>query len=130
MHAKTHKRELVDALFELGLSISYDCLLTISTVLCNTLCKQFELEKTVCPPKLKLELFTTAAIDNIDHNPSSTTAQGSFHGTSISIFQHPQVSLMEWNVSLYTLSSKYNHASKRGLEKLPQSYTNLIFQKK
>ena len=33
--------------------------------------------------------FTTAAIDNIDHNPSSTTAKESFHGTGISLLQHP-----------------------------------------
>lgn len=34
-------------------------------------------------------VFTTAAVDNIDHNPSSSTAKGSFHGTAISLFQHP-----------------------------------------
>ena len=43
----------------------------------------------VCPPELKERLFTTAAVDNIDYNPSSTTASGSFHGTGISLFQHP-----------------------------------------
>ena len=66
--------------------------LNTSAVMCNTiaLCKQFEMEKVVCSPKLRLELFTTAAIDNIDHNPSSTSAQGSLHGTSISVFQHFQ----------------------------------------
>ena len=41
-------------------------------------------------------LFTTAAVDNIDHNPSFTTARDSFHGTRISLFQpiytkHPGV---------------------------------------
>ena len=44
----------------------------------------------MCSPKLRLELFTIAAIDKIDHNPSSTSAQGSLHGTSISVFQHFQ----------------------------------------
>ena len=34
-------------------------------------------------------MFSVAALDNIDHNPSSTTASSSFHGTSISIFQFP-----------------------------------------
>ena len=28
------------------------------------------------------------AFDNIDDNPSSTTAEDSFHGTSVSLFQH------------------------------------------
>ena len=43
----------------------------------------------VCPPEQRKGLFTTSAIDNIDHNPSSTTSTTSFHGTSISLFQHP-----------------------------------------
>lgn len=42
----------------------------------------------VCPPNLKQGLFTTAAVDNIDHNPRSTSANYSFHGTGISIIQH------------------------------------------
>ena len=33
--------------------------------------------------------FTIAAVDNIEHNTSSTTAISSFHGTSISLIQHP-----------------------------------------
>ena len=34
-------------------------------------------------------LFTVGALDNLDYNPPSTTAQGSFHGTAISVFQFP-----------------------------------------
>lgn len=41
------------------------------------------------PPKLNKKVFKTTAVDNIDHNPSSATAQGAFHGTGISLFQHP-----------------------------------------
>ncbi len=41
--------------------------------------------------QLSNHLFTTAAVDNIDHNPSSTTSMESFHGTSISIMQHPKL---------------------------------------
>ena len=39
--------------------------------------------------KLRRELFTTAAVDNIDHNTSSTSSQSSFHRTAISLVQHP-----------------------------------------
>ena len=35
--------------------------------------------------------FTIAAVDNIEHNTSSTTAISSFHGTSISVIEHPTV---------------------------------------
>ncbi len=41
------------------------------------------------PPKLRHGLFTTGAVDNIDHYPSSATAKDSFHGTGISLIQHP-----------------------------------------
>lgn len=43
----------------------------------------------VCPPSLRKGLFTTSALDNIDHNPTATTATTTFHGTSVLIFQHP-----------------------------------------
>ena len=51
---------------------------------------QYVEDGVVCPPALRTKLFKTSAVDNIDHNPSLTTAKTSFHGTSISIFQHPR----------------------------------------
>uniref|UniRef100_UPI00358DDBC2 uncharacterized protein isoform X2 n=1 Tax=Myxine glutinosa TaxID=7769 RepID=UPI00358DDBC2 len=89
MHTKTRRRDLVDELYRLGVSIAYDRVLSISSELGNNICRYFMLEGAVCPPKLKGGLFTTGAVDNIDHNPSSTSAQDSFHGTGISLFQHP-----------------------------------------
>jgi hypothetical protein len=38
---------------------------------------------------LRSKIFTVAAVDNIDHNPTATTAHGSFHGTGISLMQQP-----------------------------------------
>ena len=52
----------------------------------------YEKEGIVCPPNLRKGLFTAGALDNLDHNPLSTTAQESFHGTAISIFQFPTTS--------------------------------------
>lgn len=88
-HVHTRKRQLIDTLFGLGLSISYDRILSISTDLANNVSYCYASDGVVCPLKLRQNLFTTAAVDNIDHNPSSTTAKGSFHGTGISLFQHP-----------------------------------------
>ena len=48
---------------------------------------QFQICSTVC--HLRKGIFVAGALDNIDHNPSSTTAQSSFHGTGISIIQFP-----------------------------------------
>ena len=86
--AKTRKRQLIDMLHENGLSISYDRVLEISTQMGEAVIAQYVENGVVCPPVLK-KLFTTSAVDNIDHNPTATTAKTSFHGTSVSLFQHP-----------------------------------------
>lgn len=124
IHSKTRKRKLVDKMSELGLSISYDRLMDISTDMGNRVCEQYCRENMVCPPNLRKGLFTTAAVDNIDHNPSSTTASEAFHGTGISLFQHPDtqdggVDRREHRIlkGQTTLKTKFE---------LPESYTSVM----
>ena len=76
-------------LHENGLSISYTRVLEISAQLGEGVVAQYVEDGVVCPPVLRKKLFATSVVDNIDHNPTATTAKTSFHGTSISIFQHP-----------------------------------------
>ena len=65
----------MDRMFTCGLSISYDCVLHLSAEMGNSgVCQLFQTEQVVCPSILKSNVFTTSAVDNIDHNPSSTTA--------------------------------------------------------
>ncbi|KAK5868004.1 hypothetical protein PBY51_012451 [Eleginops maclovinus] len=80
---------LVTMLHEQGLSISYDRVLEISVQLGDATVNRYREDGVVCPQVLRRGLFTTTAMDNIDHNPTATTATTSFHGTSISAFQHP-----------------------------------------
>ena len=89
IHAVTRSRCLVDTLFNLGLCVSYDRLLRLTSDIANGVCQRFRVEYVVCPPKLRRGLFTTGAVDNIDHIPSSATAKDSFQGTGISLMQHP-----------------------------------------
>ena len=79
---------LIDKFYDLGLCISYQRMLNLSTALGNGVCERFENEGFVCPPLLRKRVFTTYAVDNIDHNPSSRTARESWHGTAISATQH------------------------------------------
>ena len=60
------------------------------------------------------------AINNIDHNPSSTTSQGSFHGTAISLVQHPTSENpgQPRNANVFESTSSNN----RCLAQLPLSY--------
>ena len=88
--ARTRKRRLIDMLHENGLCVSYDRVLDMSAKLEEAGVCQYVDDGVVCPLGLRTKLFTTSAVDNIDHNPSSTTAKTSFHSTSISIFQHPR----------------------------------------
>ena len=87
VHAGTHSKTLVDALFHLGLCILYDRVLQIQSDIANGVCQRYEMEKVVCPPNMCCGLFTIAAVNNIDHNPSSATVKNSFHGTGISLMQ-------------------------------------------
>lgn len=125
VHSRTRKRDLIDTLFELGLSISYRRVMEISTSLGNRVCEQYIRDQTVCPPNLREALFTTAAVDNIDHNLSSTTATDSFHGTGISLFQHPSSptsgSGRREQCSLQPTST----IQSRRLSDLPESYTSV-----
>ena len=87
-HNKTRKKGPVNEFAEQGLSISYSRLQEIQNNIAGQLCHQYVTEGVVRPTSLKDGLFTSAAIDNIDSNPSSTTANSAFHSISISIFQH------------------------------------------
>ena len=64
-------------------------MLSVSSDIANSVITRYEREDVVCPLKLRTGLFTTAAVDNIDHNPSSIISHDSFHGTAISLVQHP-----------------------------------------
>ncbi len=75
LHTKTRKRDLVEMLYDLGLSVSYDRVLEISTDVGTKICNYYNRLNTVCPPQLKKGVFTTSAVDNINHQTSATTAK-------------------------------------------------------
>ena len=120
IHAKTRKKSIVETFATLGLIISYRRVQEIQDIITRTLCQKYEQDGLVCPPTLKEGLFTTAAIDNIDHNPSSSTAKSSFHGTSISIFQYTDESDPPMQ-----FSHDPTGVMKATTNKLPDFYTNI-----
>ena len=63
----------------LGLSISPERLLGMPMSMESRAIDVFEREGVVCPLNVRHGLFTTAATDNLDINPSSATAMTSFH---------------------------------------------------
>ena len=108
-------------LYENGLSIFYDRVLEISSQLGEAVVNQFVEEGRVCPRALRNFLFTVTAIDNLDHNPTATTTQSSFHGTSISVFQHPTTE----NPGELREPLSVSESKTRKVPELPESYTNV-----
>ena len=122
IHGETRKKVLVDTLHNMGLCISYDRLLGISTDIANKVCALYDEEGVVCPPKLARNIFTVAAVDNIDHYPSSATARDSFHGTGISLMQFP--SEQHDGTPCVPVIDENSEKTKR-IQALPAAYTNV-----
>ena len=80
---------MIDTFYKLEMCISYDRFLSISTNITNSVIDRYDRDGVVCPSKLRDGIFTTGAVDNIDHNPSSASSHDSFHGTTVSLVQYP-----------------------------------------
>ena len=106
---------------KLGISISYKRVIEVENSLGSGICKRFEDEGIACPLQLRKGLFTVGALDNINHNLSSTTAQGSFHGTGISIFQFPTMSNYGICRDPLIITSDFDSTE----FSLPESYTSI-----
>lgn len=99
--------------------VSVDRILEVENQLATAVCQDIEKRGVVCPAQLRKGLVTIGALDNVDHNTSSTTAKGSFHGTSISLFQSPtnfKMGHLQEKIKLTSLEAKKRHV-------LPGDYT-------
>jgi hypothetical protein len=123
IHGVTRMRGLIDTFFSLGLCVSYDRLLNLTSDIANSMCERFTVENLVCPPKLRQNLFTTAAADHLDYNPSSTTSKDSFHGTAISLIQHPSNQFTGLDRGV-TVINQINSTTK-SVSSLPDFYTTV-----
>ena len=126
VHAETRKRGLVDTLFALGLGISYDRVLSISSEIADQVCSSFERAGVVVPPQMRKGVFTTAAFDNIDHNPSSMTAVDSLHGTSVSLTQHRKTEEEGQEQGVLVSGSKETPPEKKTIPQLPVQYVAIM----
>ena len=121
IHSQTLKLNIVDKLSHLGICISKNRLLQISTAMGNTAIETYEKEGVIAPMNLRLGLFSTAAVDNIDVNPKSSTSTKSLHGTEASIHQH----VSRHNIGIardlpLTLSTD------KKLKQIPVEYTEIM----
>ena len=124
IHNKTRRKDLIDELHQVGLSISYDRVIQIQTQTANGVIDRFVQDGVVCPTSLRFGILTTGQLDNIDHNTSATSAQSSFHGTSISLTQH--VGDNE-GINRFQSDNLITEASKhrKTIQNLPESYVQV-----
>ena len=118
IHTETRSKKTVT---DVSLSVSYDRILQLEDKLATAVCEDFRDKGVVVPAQLRCGVFTAGALDNLDHNPSSTTAEGSFHGTGISLFQFPTSSNLgekQNDITLPSADTKKNH-------QLPDSFTTV-----
>ncbi len=73
----------------MGICISYDRVMEIQDWIATSTCERFKEDGVVSPACLRKGVLTLAALDNCDHNTSSTTSQSSFHGTTLGLYQFP-----------------------------------------
>lgn len=91
----TCKKERVRLAY-MSISISYDWTLIFFLTAGESPCRLYHQEQVVCPRKMRCKVFTTAAVDNINHNPISTTAKPSFPWDCYLTHASPCVSSEGW----------------------------------
>lgn len=123
LHSQTRSKKLVELLHKYSLSVSYKKVLSIESRFAQAISDHARNNADiVCPTNLHRGIFTVAALDNLDHNPTSRTASSSFHGTGISIFQFPSSERpgLDQERLQFNLQKSRTQSSK---STLPQSYT-------
>lgn len=123
LHSQTRSKKLVQLLHKYALSVSYKKVLTIEVSFAQAIADQTKNNADiVCPSNLRQNIFTVAALDNLDHNPTSRTASASFHGTGISIFQFPSSQKPGLDQECLRINLQKTGAGSSG-SILPRSYT-------
>ncbi|CAB4011701.1 Hypothetical predicted protein [Paramuricea clavata] len=69
IRSKTRSREVVETMYNLGLSVSYNKILSISTSLGNAACRRYHQQNVVCPSNLRTDKTTVPASKTVEELP-------------------------------------------------------------
>ena len=94
------------------------------TDITNSVIDRHDRDRVVCPSRLRDGIFRAAAVDNVVHNPSSTSSHDSFHGTAISLVQHPTTEKPGTNRATGVFDPGKSSISKK-IASLPSYYTEV-----
>ena len=123
IYARGRNKEAINELHEQGLAVFSTRVKEISSGLGHLVTQRAAEEGFLIPGDLQLYIFTALALDNIDHNPTSSTAVGSFHGTGMSVFQ---LKSTESEGQQRQIRAKFPKESKRDVPPLPDSYAKRL----
>ena len=121
IYSMVRSRTLIQYLFDLGICISYDRVLSITKSLYEQPQSSYDEHGIFIPRNLRKGCFVILVKDNIDKNATANLVSSHFHGTGISLLQHVEYENQgEFiNISEYLDSS---HHSKK-LAPWPAGYT-------
>ena len=80
-------RQLIDDMYHVGLSVSYDRVLELMTIFYEQMRRGYAEHGCFFSRFLRRSLFTVWLKDNIDVNPKANYNKSSYHGTSSSVIQ-------------------------------------------
>ncbi|CAG9766130.1 unnamed protein product [Ceutorhynchus assimilis] len=124
-YGRSRDKHFVQEMHETGISVSPNRVTAVTSQLCRMVVKRALEEKVVCPSNLRKDLFTVAAIDNFDVKATSLSGNSEFHGTSISIFQHPTSSHKGVTRTFCTNYTDVKAGGERSVPELPDFYSTV-----
>lgn len=123
MHSQTRSKSVIDFLHACGVSVDYNRLLRVETMIANAVLKNIDTTGVYVPPRLmKSKVFFAA--DNIDWKEDTPDGKHTLHATVLVVFQPT------WTDDVCDLTSaspplEYSQTLDRGLKDVPDTMTKL-----
>ena len=90
LYSTVRSKTIIEYLFHLGISISYDRILSITKSIYEVLRRNYVRHGIFLPRNLRKGCFVILVKDNIDKNASANLVHSHYHGTSVSLLQFPE----------------------------------------
>ena len=122
LYSTVRSRSLIQHLFELGVCVSYDRILSITKSIYENLRHNYDLHGIFLPTSVKKGCFVVLVKDNIDKNATANLIQSHYHGTSLSLLQFSEYENQGENlVNSNFIDGTHNN---KKLAPLPTEYTD------
>ncbi|KAF5283005.1 hypothetical protein FQA39_LY04876 [Lamprigera yunnana] len=83
LHSNDRKKENIQTLHALGISVSYDRIMEVKKQFTQAVCKRWQQDGVIVPTNIKRKVFMTTLVDDIDES-----SRYKLHGTAMSLTSH------------------------------------------